>query len=145
MKKQEIIEFANSNPVCYLATIEKNKPHVRAMLMWYADETGFYFETLSPKEMSKQIHLNPQVEVCFYNQPDDVLDAKELRVSGEIDFIEDKEILEKAFKSREYLEDLAGQPIKKYMEVFRITHGDAHFWNLKTDVLKEHRLEHLAF
>lgn len=145
MEKQEIIEFANNNPVCYLGTIENNRPHVRAMLLWYADETGFYFETLSPKNMSKQIHMNSQVEVCFYNQPDDVLDAKELRVSGEIEFIEDKDVLERAFKSREYLEDLAGQPIKKYMEVFRIAHGDAHFWNLKTDVLKEHRLEHLAF
>ncbi|TLX74988.1 pyridoxamine 5'-phosphate oxidase [Labilibacter sediminis] len=145
MNKQEIIEFANNNPVCYLATIEENKPHVRAMLMWYADETGFYFETLSPKEMSKQIHMNPQVEVCFYNQPEDVLDAKELRVSGNIEFVEDKEVLDKAFKNREYLEDLAGQPIRKYMEVFRIAHGDAHFWNLKTDVLKEHQLEHLVF
>ncbi|WP_430936782.1 pyridoxamine 5'-phosphate oxidase family protein [Saccharicrinis sp. 156] len=145
MKKQEIIRFANDNPVCYLATIENNRPHVRAMLMWYADETGFYFETLSLKEMSKQIHMNPNVEVCFYNQPEDLLDAKELRVSGVMEFIEDPAIIEKAYKNREYIEDLAGQPIKRYMEVLRIAHGDAHFWNLKTDVLKEHQLEHLEF
>ncbi|MCW3807636.1 pyridoxamine 5'-phosphate oxidase family protein [Plebeiibacterium marinum] len=145
MDKKEVIEFANANPVCYLATIENNRPHVRAMLMWYADKSGFYFETLSPKEMSKQLHLNRHVEVCFYNNPDDVLDAKELRISGEIEFIEDPAVIDKALENRAYLEDLAGQPIRKYMEVFRIAHGNAHFWNLKTDVLKEHRLMHLAF
>jgi uncharacterized pyridoxamine 5'-phosphate oxidase family protein len=112
-------------------------------MLWYADDTGFYFETLSPKEISSQIHVNAAVEVCFYNYPDDVLDAKELRISGEIEFVTDTSIIDEAMRNRQYFEDLAGQPI--YLEVFKLSHGDAHFWNLKTDVLRERQLEHLAF
>jgi pyridoxamine 5'-phosphate oxidase len=31
MNKEEIISFVNANPTCYLATVEGDAPHVRAM------------------------------------------------------------------------------------------------------------------
>jgi pyridoxamine 5'-phosphate oxidase len=43
MTIQDAIRFANENPVCFLATVEKDQPRVRALAFWYADETGFYF------------------------------------------------------------------------------------------------------
>ena len=63
----ECIEFANNNTLCYLATTERRQPHVKAFRMWFADEKGFHFITLSGKSVCKQLKDYPQVEVCFFN------------------------------------------------------------------------------
>jgi len=55
MDLQECIKFASENPVCFLATSEGDQPRVRALLMWFANENGFYFATMSPKQVFKQL------------------------------------------------------------------------------------------
>ncbi len=145
MKKEEIIRFANDHPICYMATVENEMPHVRIMKLWYADHSGFYFEILSPKDLNKQIHLNPKVEVCFYNNPADITKGRELRISGDIEFVKDAAILNKARKDKQYLEDLGGQPVDNYVEVFKLAHGEAHFWNLKSNILQENMMDHSMF
>ncbi len=145
MKREEIIRFANDNPICYMATVENEKPHVRIMKLWFADRSGFYFETLSPKRLSMQIHVNPQVEICFYNNPVDLTQGREMRIAGEIEFVKDANILQKAKRERRFLEDLGGQTVEPYIEVFKLAHGEANFWNLKTDILKESLENHMAF
>ncbi len=40
MEKQEILEFLKKNPVFFLATSEGDHPHVRAMMLYRADEEG---------------------------------------------------------------------------------------------------------
>lgn len=144
MDLQECIKFANDNPVCYLATTYGNQPRVRALLMWYADETGFYFETLSPKDISKQLHQNHNVEICYYNNPAELKDAKSMRLTGEIEFINDPVIKKKAYEARKFLDDIVGKSVEPYLEVFRMKTGDAHFWTM-ADVLREKDLEHLKF
>ena len=57
-------EFATEHPICYVATEDGDQPRVRALLLWFADERGFYFMTMSPKGFSHQLHHNPKVEVC---------------------------------------------------------------------------------
>jgi uncharacterized pyridoxamine 5'-phosphate oxidase family protein len=47
---EEYIKFANENPTCYLATVENDQPRVRALGFWYADRSGFYFQTAVMKE-----------------------------------------------------------------------------------------------
>jgi pyridoxamine 5'-phosphate oxidase len=144
MELQECIKFANDHPVCYIATADGDQPRVRAVLLWYADETGFYFETLSPKDMSKQLHGNSKVEVCFYNYSEELEHARSMRLTGEIEFMDDPALLDKVYEARKFLEDIAGEPVKPYMEVFRISSGDLHFWTM-ADVMKEKTLEHLKF
>ena len=63
------------------------------------------------------------------------MEACELRVAGQTEFIHDQAIIDKACEGRKYLDDLAGLSLKPYLEVFRIAHGDGRFWNLKSDVL----------
>lgn len=145
MKRNDIIKFANDHPVCFMATVENDKPHVRIMKLWYADHSGFYFETLSPKSLSKQLHKNHQVEVCFYNNPLNVTDGREMRISGKIEFVTDAAIINKAKKAREYFDDMLGQNVDDYIEVFKLEHGEAHFWDLKTDILKESVENHMMF
>jgi len=144
MNLQECIKFANDHPVCYIATEDGDQPRVRAVLMWFADEKGFYFETLSPKDMSKQLHQNPKVEICFYNNPPELAGAKSMRITGNIEFIDDPNLKKKAYEDRKFLDDIVGKPIEPYMEVFRISSGDAHFWTM-ADVMREKELEHLRF
>ena len=144
MDRKACIDFANENPLCFLATLDGDQPRVRAVLMDNADESGFYFATLTPKEMSSQMHANPKVEICFYNNASDLMAAKMMRVCGEVEFIDDPEAKERALKSREGLSQIVGEPIEPYTEIFRISCGDIHFWTMM-DVMKEKQLQHLKF
>ncbi len=65
MEFKEFTDFANKNPVCYMATIDGSQPRVRAIQMWFADDDGFYFQTESVKSMTAQLRKNPNVELCF--------------------------------------------------------------------------------
>ena len=90
------------------------------------------------------MHQNPKVEICFYNNPPDLSDAKEMRITGEVEFIKDETIIEEVYQKIKFLESLAPQPIRPDLEVFRIGTGDAHFWTME-DILKEPMIEHLVF
>ena len=141
MKINEFIQFATENPVCFVATSEDNRPHVRPLLLFFADETGFYFETLSPKEFSKQLHNNPHVEVCFYNNPSELALAKSMRLRGVVEFISDPSLMRRAYEERKFLDDIVGKSVEPYLEIFKISNGDIHFWTM-ADVLKEQELDH---
>ncbi len=144
MDLQECIKFASENPVCFLATSEGDQPRVRALLMWFANENGFYFATMSPKQVFKQLKSNLKVELCFYNNAADLKDAKMMRVTGVVDILEDEELKNKILKDRAFLADLAGRPLDDITEVFRINRGEAYFWTM-ADILKEPELERIKF
>ncbi|MBN1413744.1 MAG: pyridoxamine 5'-phosphate oxidase family protein [Bacteroidales bacterium] len=144
MNLQDCIKFANENPVCFLATCENSQPRVRGVLQWFANESGFYFAILSTKNMSDQLHKNPNVEVCFYNHPAELGNAVSMRVTGKMEFLDDPGLKQKAYESRKFLDDIAGQSIEPYLEIIRLGSGDIHFWTM-ADVMKEKQLEHLKF
>ena len=87
---------------------------------------------------------NPKVEVYFYNNVTDLMDVTQMRVTGEIEFLDDEEILQKAFEARASLEDVVGKPIRHLVQPFRIFTGEAHFWTM-ADILKEPELERVRF
>ena len=144
MDFQDCAKFATENPVCFIATVDEDQPRVRALLLWFADESGFYMITLSPKEVFEQLQKNPKVEVCFYNNAADLADAKQMRVTGEIEFLDDEETLGKAYEARAFLEDIVGKPIKPFLRPCRISTGEAHFWTMG-DILREPELERIQF
>ena len=65
MNRQDCIRFSNENPICYLATVEGDQPRVRALGFWFADETGFYFQTGSVKEFPGQLEKKPKNRSVF--------------------------------------------------------------------------------
>ncbi len=144
MNLQECIKFASDNPLCSLATVDRDQPHTRTVMLMYAEESGFYFETFPNKDMSIQMHQNPNVELCFFNHASDMMESKQLRIKGKVEFTDDPETVDRVYEVIKVLEPLAGGPFKHLMEVFRISHGDAHFWTMM-DVGKEASLEHLKF
>ncbi len=49
MDFDDCVKFATENSTCYLATVEGDQPRVRAVGIWRADKTGFYFGTTDKK------------------------------------------------------------------------------------------------
>ncbi len=144
MEIKQFIAFAKANPVCCLATTDGIQPHVRTVLLFFADETGFYFGTLKNKEMAKQLHLNPKVEVCFYNHPTKLARSRQMRLRGEVEFVNDPALIHRIHEERKFLDEIAGENLEPYSEIFKVTAGDLHFWTMM-DVMKEQELEHVQF
>jgi uncharacterized pyridoxamine 5'-phosphate oxidase family protein len=144
MEFEQCTGFGTQHPICYMATQEGDQPRVRPLLLWFADERGFYFMTMSPKEFSHQLHGNPKVEVCFYNGATELAEAQMMRLTGVVEFVDDAELIHKVSEERAALEGIIGRPLEPIAEVFRIASGEARFWTLM-DILKEHELETLRF
>ena len=144
MNLQDCIKFANEIKVCHLATAEGDQPRLRGFLMWYADESGFYFHTGSTKQVCKQLKVNPKIEVCFLRQEDE-FSSTMLRVAGEVEFIEDEALKKRLMEERPFLKKIAeGSPDTSFLQVFRIHKGEAHFWTM-ADNLKESEIPRIKF
>lgn len=131
MTFKECIEFANENPIAWLATSVDDQPHVRAMGMWFADDTGFYFQASSIKEFTGQIKENPKVELAFF-RPDEGT-GKMLRIEGKADIIKDTAMKEKCLEDRPFLKDLGLTADSDELFLFKLSHGKAHFWTMETN------------
>ncbi|KAA6343219.1 hypothetical protein EZS27_009089 [termite gut metagenome] len=129
---QDCIKFANENPECYLATTEGDQPRVRALGFWFADETGFYFQTASVKEIPSQLKNNPKVEACFYHRENQM--GTILRVAGETEFLDDITLKEKAMNDRPFLKYLGLTAQSPELILFRIPRGEAHFWTMENNL-----------
>ena len=132
MNFKDCIDFANKNPVAWLATLEGDQPHVRAMQMWYADETGFYIQASTTKELTGQIMKNPKVELAFYRSAEGA--GTMLRVAGVAEMIDDRKTKEKCMEDRPFLKDLGLSAEGNELSIFRIPHGKAHFWKMETNL-----------
>ena len=136
---KDCADFANANKTAYLATCEGDQPRVRALGMWFADETGFYFQAQSVKAMIKQLEKNPKVEASF-------TDGKQtMRVAGTVRFITDRAMRERCIKERPFVKNFgiedADNPL---LSVFQIYTGEAFFWTF-ADSMKEASLPRIKF
>ena len=132
MNIQDCIKFTNANPICYLATVEEDQPRVRALGFWFADETGFYFQTGSVKEFPGQLKKNPKTEVCFYHHEGMI--GPMLRISGEVEFVNDIQLREKVMSDRPFLKSFGLTVDSPDLVIFRISHGQAHFWTMEINL-----------
>jgi pyridoxamine 5'-phosphate oxidase len=68
MNFKDCIKFANETPLCYLATVGGDQPIVRPLGLWFADNSGFYFQIVSAKKryVWHQLQANNKVEGCFF-------------------------------------------------------------------------------
>ena len=73
---ERIERFLKEAGTYYLATVEGDQPRVRPFGTVNLFEEKLYIQTGKVKEVSKQIHANPKVEICAFK------DGKWLRVSG---------------------------------------------------------------
>ncbi len=141
MDFKEYTDFANENKTCCLATAEGDQPRVRALGMWYADETGFYFQAQTVKALYKQLKKNPKVEVYFNNKDY----SKAMRVSGKVRFIDDLKLRAKCIEDRPFVKDFGiTEPENPLLAVFQIYTGEAYFWTM-ADTMKEDKIPRVKF
>ncbi len=141
----EVLLFANQNPSSWLATSEDNQPRVRGMLLWFADETGFYYHTGKVKNLYRQIQLNPKVEVAFIRNANDPVNFETLRVTGSIEVVEDKELEDRLFQERPWIQDNKERAgVETGVAIFRIVRGSAFIWNMSHN-LKENEAPRVSF
>ena len=94
MKKVE--QFLKEAETYYLATVDGDQPRVRPFGTAHIFEDKLYIQTGKVKNVSKQIHANPKVEICAFKN------GEWLRVSGELvadERIEAKESMLEAYPS----------------------------------------------
>lgn len=130
MKFKECIEFANKNPISWVATIDGNQPRVRALGMWFADENGFYFQVRRNMDMYQQLQENPKVEASFWKPGENF--GTMMRIAGEVEFLEDKSLKNRVLEDRPFLKELGLTSQNYELVIFRIPRGEAYFWTMKT-------------
>jgi uncharacterized pyridoxamine 5'-phosphate oxidase family protein len=127
MNKAEILAFLNANPTCYLATVEGNKPHVRAIGIVKADENGIIIETATFKDVYKQLSANPNVELCFFEPREGI----QVRVSGAVEAVDDIELKDEIIAQRPFLKQRVEEGGYEVMAVYRLK-GKAYVWSFQT-------------
>ena len=76
---QKVVDFLKNAEVYYLATVDGDQPRVRPFGTAHVFEGKLYIQTGKVKDVSKQIHANPKVEICAFK------DGQWLRVAGELE------------------------------------------------------------
>lgn len=72
-------QFLKDAGTYYLATVEGDQPRVRPFGTAHIFEGKLYIQTGKVKDVSKQIHANPKVEICAFK------DGEWLRIAGELE------------------------------------------------------------
>ena len=65
---KEVYDFLKKCGVFYLATCDGDKPRVRPFGALNIFEEKLYFQTGKVKNVSKQISINPNVEICAFTE-----------------------------------------------------------------------------
>ena len=82
---QEVYEFLKKCGTYYLATVDEGKPKVRPFGTVDIFNGKLYIQTGKVKEVSKQIHNNPNVEISAFDG------TKWIRIAGEMKSDESRE------------------------------------------------------
>ena len=75
---ERVVNFLKEAETYYLATVEGDQPRVRPFGTAHIFEGKLYIQTGKVKDVSKQIHANPKVEICAFKN------GEWLRVAGEL-------------------------------------------------------------
>lgn len=138
------LSFANQHPVCWLATSENEQPHVRGMLMWFADASGFYFHTGSTKPLVDQIAKNPRIEIAFSDPGSKLGEGSMMRVAGRAEVVSSQDLVERLRRDRPWVFDNALAVPGTTAVIFRIAHGSAILWTMAVNC-REKTVEPLVF
>jgi uncharacterized pyridoxamine 5'-phosphate oxidase family protein len=135
MTQQEILEFINKNQACTLATCEGNKPHVRGVLIYRADNNGILFHTGVTKDVFKQLKKNSSVELCFIN------DNIQIRISGTAVAENDLKLKKEIVAKRPFLKPMVDQNGYEPLAVFRVQKMVATVWTMAINLASKEYIE----
>jgi len=137
MNYNEIIEFVTQNPVCTLATVDNDQPHVRGFLSNIIDHK-IYFTTSTHKRVGRELLQNQKVELCYLNADSSVM----LRITARVAFEKSLEMKQKLIDEKPYLKGFSADD--ETFLLFTLENAKAWFWGL-ADNMQEEGLEVLEF
>lgn len=85
-KLEKVIKFLDEAETYYLATADKDQPHVRPFGTALIYNDKLYIQTGKVKPVSHQLAANPKAEICAYKE------GKWVRICGELVEDETREI-----------------------------------------------------
>lgn len=132
MDFDDCVAFARENPLAWLATGEGDQPRVRPLAMWFADESGFYFQIGGMKDVCRQLRKNQKIEMGFY-RPGDAMGTV-MRVTGSVEFLNDPALKRKVMEDRPFLKSFGLTPEHPDLVLFRVAGGYARFWTLAANL-----------
>lgn len=91
---ERVCKFLKEAETYYLATVEGDQPRVRPFGTAHIFEGKLYIQTGKVKAVSRQLAVNPKVEICAF------MKGKWLRLAGEL--VEDDRVEAKASLLVEY-------------------------------------------
>ena len=120
---ERVEKFLKEVETYYLATLEGDQPRVRPFGTVHIFEDKLYIQTGKVKDVSKQIHANPKVEICAFKN------GEWLRVAGEL--VEDDRR-----EARQSMLDAYPSCTRQMMEIQRysiLSMQQQHFHHLHTN------------
>ncbi|RJR18156.1 MAG: pyridoxamine 5'-phosphate oxidase family protein [Nitrospiraceae bacterium] len=139
MNKNEILAFLNANPIFHLATVEGDKPHVRGLLLYRADESGILFHTGKNKDLHKQLSANPNVEMSFNNGKFEGL--TQVRISGTVELVEDPDLKKEVVLARDFMKPWVEKWGYDFLAIYRMKKGSATVWTMGTNFAPKEFIE----
>ena len=127
MNRNDMLMFINANPACCLATVENDRPRVRGMLLYRADEKGLVFHTGDYKDLYRQVLENPYAEACF-TSPDGGI---QIRVSGKMEIVEDLDLKKEIVEARDFLRAWVYENGFEKLKVLRLGECTTTLWTFE--------------
>ena len=106
-----------------MATVEGDKPHVRGMGIYDADENGIIIQTWTIKDIHQQVVDNPEIELCFNIAREGV----QIRVSGRAEIIDDLEMKKQVVEKRTFMKPTVEEKGWDVVALYRLK-GKATVW-----------------
>lgn len=129
MTKEEVLSFMSENPVFSLATADGDRPRVRLMMLYRADEDGVIFTTGRDKDVNKQMQANPAVELCFSNEDK----SRQVRIEGTVQKADDLELKKEIVEAFPFLKPWVEAEGYEVLIPYRLEDGKACSWTMETN------------
>ncbi len=126
MTREEILEVVRANPTGWVATLEGDKPHVRALTAFRVRDDGPLFQISTVKDVHRQLAENANVEVCFNDREKGI----QVRVSGTVRFVDDEALMGEVLAERGFLKALAEKHGPDVVKLFVIEGAKAAVWTM---------------
>lgn len=132
MTKEQIYEFITKAGFFHIATVDGDKPSVRAMMLYTASKDGIIFHAGAFRSIYHQVLKNPNAELCFNDYQQNI----QVRVSGKLEIINDNKLKEEisSHPSRQFLQGWKNSiPLEEFYKnfiVFKLKSGTATVWSM---------------
>ncbi len=111
-----------------VATVHDGNPEVRIADVMLAEEDGLYFITARGKPYYRQLKDNNRIAICAMDK-----NYVTVRVIGNIQFCNDRKLVDKIFANNPVMEKLYPGDKKDILEAFHLHRGKGEIFDLSTE------------